>query len=286
MCINNNCYNCRKNKTCHMCKTGRWGAQCDFECTCLGGSCDLTYGYCVSCPDGYYNASTCIPCEENCKRCNINQCLECYAGYRTQEGKCIKVEKSDTCIGNHNADTGECTLCKIGYWGFSCNEHCSAYCLNRTCSITNGYCPCKVGHFGSSCQYSCSMGCSTECDPYYGVCYPCMDGFYGERCNETCPHNCLDCNVPTFCTRCKKGFYGELCNNTCGFACLYSSCDADGRCPCIDKYADQPYCFDIIKPTTGTTQQEIVTKVPVTDTTGREISMKDNTQQQVFSIVS
>jgi len=45
-------------------------------------------------------------------------------------------------------------------------------------------------------------------------------------------------------------------------------------------YADQPYCYDIIKHNTGTNHKETVTNVPVIDTTGSELRT-DTTEPEI-----
>jgi len=365
VCINEYCASCIDAISCSSCVDGRWGDQCTFECQCLGGSCWQSEGICVSCPDGYYNDFVCVQCPDNCKRCNWKACLECNEGYMLdiEDQQCITANRLDTCIGVYNARTGFCSLCENGYWGFSCNEPCGNYCINKDCNKDNGNCPCKSGHYGDTCKNNCSIGCATaECSKH-GFCYPCRGGFYGYYCtgscmsncvecfnrdtcvgckpgywgsncsmscstgcisgtcsqasgicecaegyygptcqpcgagcvggicqmsgecscqpgyygnrcdqpcgkgcvdktchatlgicqcndnffgffcNETCSANCLECDSPTVCTLCTTGFYGESCKDSCGFACLHNTCDIDGRCPCIEKYTEQQYCY-------------------------------------------
>ncbi|XP_053386046.1 scavenger receptor class F member 1-like [Mercenaria mercenaria] len=108
-----------------------------------------------------------------------------------------------TCISNRN-----CTECKDGYYGNTCELSCFRGCYLDRCSQNNGTCyqnRCKSSFDGINC---------TECSL----------GRFGNECKSICPENCISCSARTTCDQCKDGYWGNACQHNCSQGCLEGVC--------------------------------------------------------------
>ncbi|KAG2386763.1 hypothetical protein C9374_002507 [Naegleria lovaniensis] len=137
--------------------------------------------------------------------------------------------------------TQQCTSCKPGYYGTTCEFRCPsncATCMNSTACLTcasnvttpppqcapkcsscvnglcidSGVCKCNDGWTGVNCsQILCPAGCTSCSSPYQ--CTGCKNGWYGITCSSPCLANCLTCSNSVSCSLCAPGYYGSTCSN-------------------------------------------------------------------------
>ena len=251
-----------------VCPPGSYGINCEESCSCSSNQNICTFA-------GTCSRWLCYPGYEymigkDCSACRLNKygfkCSKdcppgCPTNCNVRSGIC------DSCIsgkGPYCLDT-----CPSGTWGPSCENPCSAHCLEGKCNQDNGHCTACEGnqYWGDTCEKRCHTGCFLhECDLETGACKSgCSDGYYGEYCNATCPQNCLQkcdkssgdctngCDLMTWgvrcnsncpencavgciqtsgvCISCRDGWYGNFCNMPCPTNCLGSACDIDsGGC--------------------------------------------------------
>lgn len=82
-------------------------------CLRVGGN-----GACTKCPQGYMlnTANTlteCVPCPENCMKCDSSNCLKCDPGWLLINNKCVQCESG--CL-ECNISANKCTSCSTGYY--------------------------------------------------------------------------------------------------------------------------------------------------------------------------
>ncbi|XP_060599303.1 proprotein convertase subtilisin/kexin type 5-like [Ruditapes philippinarum] len=170
--------------------------ECSVGCQSCSGS------ICTSCESSYFLTNgLCSPCPENCESCNsYDDCTLCKPNKFglhvrctfTCEGNCLNSECQD--------DTGDCTQCKTGFYGFVCQHNCSL-CENERCDLRTCLNGCKAGY------YEFKYGAETLC--------------------QTCPPDCKHCTNGKTCFSCNDGFYLFKFNDN--VHCL--SCFQENQCP-------------------------------------------------------
>lgn len=184
------CLECEDIYTCNGCEKGRYGIECQDVCSkgCANSTCSQQSGHC--------------------------DCMANYTG-----------PKCDMCISG-----------KYGY-EFNCELNCPLNC--KTCILNTDCTQCKDGYYGQTCQHNCSNGCysghcwqvngtclGNKCKPNFEgfQCERCVAGRFGKDCEKACHTNCLSCNSDTFCDTCKSGFWGIKCENKCAYDCFEDVC--------------------------------------------------------------
>ena len=236
-CLDNKCDN--ETLKCDDCIDGFYSDKCELECPtdqCL--KCTRDEGECSECKSDYHLVDK-LCCENECKICDKDGCLECESpgkfGKKCEDcpSSCQKVEENKRIC---DQESGKCTLCENGKRGSDCTESCNYGCniTKINCNQDDGKCECKKGYFGNVCDGKCDENC-LNCEKSDGTCTECKSGYYidledNKKCNE-CPENCQGECPDGKCIKCKKGFFGDICDKNCPQNCLDEICDKDtGKC--------------------------------------------------------
>ncbi|WAR17001.1 LAR-like protein [Mya arenaria] len=226
---------------CERCPPGKYGDQCDLNCTYLHCFCSSQFN-CELCEPGYFNTSifcknTCIP--STCTCTDYTNCHSCIDGHYGLKNKCNQ-NCSALCHGTKCYNDGTCVNCKPNFTGSNCDS-------------------CVDGRYGANCALQCSQGCEgNNCKPSDGSCNcrsnysgdkceNCIADRYGEDCSKECSPGCIQntcsstdgkCNCKEFytgenCDVCVDGRYGEnTCDQKCSFGCNKKTCSRNGTCIC------------------------------------------------------
>ena len=101
--------------------------------------------------------------------------------------------------------SGSCTVCKDGFWGSKCTEHCASTCPSSLCQKYDGHCKlsCPDNRYGDFCEKECRVkNCRTCKSNDEDTCVICKVGFYGAKCSA-CPSTCVgQCNNDGTCKEC------------------------------------------------------------------------------------
>ena len=166
-CAQEACKRCnRVTGQCETCKYGRYGADCELNCSGNCGLsddgniyCDKQTGACIekACQPGFYNLTCDIPCSGNCAVREVDASVHCYF----ENGHCLDG-------------------CKDGWYGSKCDSQCSPNCAGqlKLCNQT-GYCTlgCVEEWYGDRCNRPCSITCTdNKCDRNLGYCTSCVTG--------------------------------------------------------------------------------------------------------------
>mmetsp|Transcript_16240 Transcript_16240/g.33375 ORF Transcript_16240/g.33375 Transcript_16240/m.33375 type:complete len:1289 (+) Transcript_16240:43-3909(+) len=279
------CTQCADNfygKQCQPCEGyDELSGACSGHGTCsdgIGGdgscNCDTKNGYvgsgCQTCAAGWYGDPE-GPYYQDCARCPYSGGVN--GEVCNQKGECKEDEDGSyacECSGNysnydfeHGILTTNCTECKIGYAGNSCELACPGLCSGRgTCSLeTSGNdtareCTCLNVLNGETHGYDSSTYCSRCLEGYEGqycckvgftgeACDACSEGYTGEKC-DTCDDGWYnngggsDDEYPLRCTRCpwsSEGSNSEECNGSLAGICEESK-DGQWACACKGNYSD------------------------------------------------
>jgi len=224
---------------------------------------------CLSCEEGMYFSTSCVPCVDPCRTCfgeSSTECLSCLDNHymnRDSTPECIVCGPSDTkCL---TCPEGVCTSCKDGYSLVSqdclpcrfpcklCNPSSVTSC--QTCE--DGY-YLKTSNSCSLCQRSLHENCIACSD---NKCTVCFDGYYlldngtlteCRICNSSCStcedggqsHHCISCAVGFFRTKqdVQQGFTSKC--ERCGSAssCLFCETQDCNQCN-IGYYLDDGDCL-------------------------------------------
>ncbi|XP_060570286.1 cell death abnormality protein 1-like [Ruditapes philippinarum] len=225
------------------CLDGCYGNKCDrFTGKC--NQCKPFFKWpCLECVDGKWGKNCEKDCSDKCLSCiSDTNCTKCKDGNYFSDGKCLDCSTNCQNI-SCNAESGVCNFgCNQGYWGKFCDKHCPDNCFQNKCNVENGMCmprckdhdkacdktvQCVDGKWESRCEEQCSKNCS-YCDSETGHCLQCKQNtFYGSFCNQECSETCIDrvCNFGKCKYGCKTGYYGESCQNVCSKSC-FKQCDA------------------------------------------------------------
>ncbi|XP_060574211.1 receptor-type tyrosine-protein phosphatase mu-like, partial [Ruditapes philippinarum] len=125
--------------------------------------------------------------------------------------------------------------------GFRCSFNCDGNCLNSECDDDTGYCTqCKSGFYGYKCQHNCSVCENERCD--LRTCSSgCAAGYYEYKAEleticQNCPSNCKHCNDGKTCFLCHHGFHLYKFNDN--VHCV--SCYQETQCPgCVIQGCNQ-----------------------------------------------
>ncbi|XP_061180600.1 cell death abnormality protein 1-like [Saccostrea echinata] len=175
----------------------------------------------MGCPSQHYGEN-CTSCDPKCR----DRHCEAF------NGSCI-YGCSNTVI-----ESSDCSVCKKGYYGQSCELNCGKCSIGTFCDNITGICPegcqdhwtgflcdaCPDGFYGAACELNCGK-CSNGsfCDNVTGICSQgCQDHWNGSSCDD-----------------CVAGFYGQTCENFCGNCGNGTYCNtSSGICPdgCEDQW--------------------------------------------------
>ena len=235
--------NCYDNKCdngtlkCESCIEGYYSDFCDKICpvkNCI--KCEQDDGKCIDCDSNFKLIdNTC--CENFCKKCNDDGCLECedLDKYGQKCSNCPSNCKSIQDERKCEQESGKCYSCNKGKWGDECDKTCNSGCdLNQNnCEQESGKCySCNKGKWGDECDKNCNSGCDlnqNNCEQNTGDCI-CKDNYYGKTCENECDINCKDCNKENgTCYECKNNYYIDSSNKTKCIECP-KNCDG-GVCP-------------------------------------------------------
>ncbi|XP_053391051.1 multiple epidermal growth factor-like domains protein 10 isoform X2 [Mercenaria mercenaria] len=164
-----NCKACTSNIMCTACKNGYYNkdgsttcpyALCPANCVCSGI-------HCTTCKIGFYDiGNECSKkCPPNCMSClsreNSGHCRDCMKNHYGP--LCSKI-CSKNCNASQNSDSSYCASsdgaciygCKIGFFGRTCNETCSCYCIDNVCKQDSGVCVkgCTGSYEDPACAFS------------------------------------------------------------------------------------------------------------------------------------
>ncbi|XP_070532381.1 multiple epidermal growth factor-like domains protein 9 [Ptychodera flava] len=199
-------------------EVGTQNATCDNTTGVWNCTCKPFYSgpLCSECKDGYFNTSSCQPCEcdkngavnqtcdghGNCFcKANVNgsKCDSCNDGYFNLTAGCVICEcngHSDTC----DAVTGVCSDCKNHTTGVHCDSCELYYYRDDTQGLEDGcqLCPCDDKTSTQTCHYDAdydnntgSVVCDSCKDGYsQPLCEDCADNYFMD--NSTC--QLCDCN--------------------------------------------------------------------------------------------
>jgi hypothetical protein len=167
---------------------------CEFNskvCTeCISGFVLTSDSECLGCYEGAYSENgKCFDCNNSCMTCtgsSSTECLSCKSGTFLFESECL-----DECETGYfaNSDTNEC-------------EECSAECLE--CMGDADQCTSCVNSDG---YLVISLTASTE---YFYCWESCDDGEIYDETSQTCEEcaeNCLECEDSITCGKCQDGYY-------------------------------------------------------------------------------
>eukprot|EP01060_Flectonema_neradi_P029304 TRINITY_DN400_c1_g1_i1.p1 TRINITY_DN400_c1_g1~~TRINITY_DN400_c1_g1_i1.p1 ORF type:complete len:3444 (+),score=505.40 TRINITY_DN400_c1_g1_i1:687-10334(+) len=253
--------NCEPNffgDDCSECAPGKYGANCENNCTtqviapyrnevyCSGHGKCVGNGTCEC--DTFYSGDL---CQYSCPAL-AGDLTVCSGHGVCVDGKC-------ECSNNFNGP--RCQYCDDGFVGPSCSATCPTNCDSRgTCvwDETAGdaicYCSqsyCSVGVDKKDCRQSrCNtcmefersiLGTCTPCDcaaSRAGVCNPqtgickCNNGYFGKEClpcSVPCVHGtCVDGNT----CKCEIGYWGVDCSNLCACSDVSFCNSTSGECQC------------------------------------------------------
>ena len=249
-CLDNKCNN--ETKVCDGCKNGYYGDKCDSTCpTNHCTICKQFDGECTSCDSSYILIDK-FCCNDYCKKCDENGCIECKDSDK-YGAKCENCPENceDSSEQSRKCDqiSGKCYSCKLGKKGEKCEEDCNVGCNleEGNCNKDNGKCICKEGYYGETCADKCDEKC-VECNKENGHCIKCIEGYYPEenKCFQ-CPINC-DGDCPQGkCQKCKEElYYGDYCEHKCPINCAnQGKCEkSTGYCPCINHYSSESNCTE------------------------------------------
>ena len=123
--------------------------------------------------------------------------------------------------------------CPPGWFGVSCEEHCSPHCSSISCHRDSGECQghCESGYYGYQCNDVCSRDCVDGCEKLTGRCNQCAIFRYGMFCEKTCSPSCnphISSCSERICDKdsgrclcgCKEKTYGEKCELGCPPHCV------------------------------------------------------------------
>ena len=200
------------------CAEGKYGSQCQHECTCVHGSCGSLTGYC-SCESGWTGTS----CDVECPGSHTAPCTFSSQG---------------TCYFDPDASIAQCE-CFKGFWGLDCSKECpkdskGKVCSDRgICDEASGMCSCNPGFYGNDCEMQCpgreeggGAGCTGN-----GVC--CTQA--GSSLSYT---PCKD--VPLGHCACDAGWSGASCSERyCFDGCYGNGICSDGICSCVEGWSGE-----------------------------------------------
>ena len=247
--MNSYCEKCTKHDLCTLCNSGRYGNQCQRDCSeCKNQECngtECTYG----CQDGRYLTSgkLCNICPSYCSKCSSNtKCTECKNAKRWGQ---LCYDYCYYCSGNCDINSG-CSACNSGYFiqynstkgGSECTK-----CPNNCYSCSSDtYCyVCSVGYWGNYCQHSCEHCIPKACSKYNGCNNGCVSGYFQRLTREQyfcdkCPDHCSVCSSLSICSSCENGFAGSVCQFDCRTCNGWLCSDVNGACS-INCRSDQFY---------------------------------------------
>ncbi|XP_060588803.1 cell death abnormality protein 1-like [Ruditapes philippinarum] len=224
--------------------------QCPAGCTLCSGS------NCTSCESSYFLSNDfCSPCPDNCESCNSwDECILCKSNKHGLHARC-DFNCDGNCLNSECDDnTGDCTQCKPGFYGFQCQHNCSL-CENERCDLRTCSSGCRAGYYEyktdveTICQ-NCPSNCKHCTDGK--TCYICNNGFHLYKFNDNvhcvscsqesqCPdcviQGCNQCQIHNdslVCADCPEGqiFNGKTCvshTSLCSKECS-TYCDSTGIC--------------------------------------------------------
>ena len=247
-CLDQKCDN--ETLKCDSCIDGFYSDKCDKTCPTKNcKKCEQGNGKCKECNDDLIVIDN-YCCENNCKRCNDEGCLECESldqyGLKCEDcpKTCKKIEYQRKCA----QDTGKCLYCDSGKRGNECTEDCNKGCdLNITnCGQDDGKCKCIHGYYGDTCDGVCDPNCEI-CNENNGICSQCKSSYYvdpdDQKLCKKCPENCDGECQEGKCNKCKTSFYGETCDKNCSINCKDYKCEMyTGECECINHFSKESNC--------------------------------------------
>ncbi|XP_055885026.1 uncharacterized protein LOC106052999 [Biomphalaria glabrata] len=210
------------------CPEGKYGLNCQWQCSVYCEKCSKVNGSCLLCPPGWVG----LTCEKACSPDHYGQsCQNECSAHCDPPNTCNSVSGYCKCQPGWTNTT--CNKeCNDGWFGDYCLERCSIHC-NSTCNKTDGACSCLPGYVGQKCSQECPQGkygqncsgiCSqncfneSKCDITNGDCESCKHGYKGDKCDkEKCPMHCLNesCDVYSGkCLSCKSGYGGDFCDTS------------------------------------------------------------------------
>ncbi|MCP3681762.1 MAG: hypothetical protein GY861_03640 [bacterium] len=214
--VNGVCIPCTDKDNCKICKTNLND--------CL--ECKNKFLYllrCQDCPDGTYSTTDpkrkCLPCTNNCAKCDSTKCNQCKSGYYFKENDptqlCIPCNRCDFIVINN--------ICK------KCKPANCLGCVKTPAPDDNKCARCDEGyvlHLGQ-----CIVRCPKGFYRWRNVCHSCIK-------HPSVYKNCEDCHVYNhriICTYCKDGWFlkNKVCiQGECGSG--YVKVTMERKCkPCL-----------------------------------------------------
>ncbi|KAL9651925.1 hypothetical protein ABK040_000269 [Willaertia magna] len=142
------CKECYGNGTCKGCINGVFGELCNNPCLPSCETCSNS-STCASCQLGFIGSTCTVPvCSQGCKNgeCVAPNFCSCYQGWRGSN--CSEAECPPGCLTCSNYL--QCTACKDGFYGVTCNYQCLPTC--QTCSGPSSCTKCPTGFSGPTCE--------------------------------------------------------------------------------------------------------------------------------------
>ncbi|XP_056003723.1 multiple epidermal growth factor-like domains protein 10 [Ostrea edulis] len=211
------------------CDATRYHPGCTKACPtkCKDSHCDAFNGSCI------YGCASPTAVTTNCTECAVNtyvssgtcvRCVNCKGDIpcNRTNGRC-----DNGCDKQWIGDT--CKLCRSGFYGDDCNQHCGKCKSGTVCHNYTGLCPqgcqenwngtrcdvCRSGLYGGDCNQQCGKCKSaTVCNNANGNCTQgCQGNWDGIRC-DVCPVNHYVLNGD--CIQCGHCRGDSPCNRTTG----------------------------------------------------------------------